>query len=286
MRLLVLGGTSFLGRHLTEHALALGHHVTLFNRGRTRPELFPGVPRLTGDRDGELSALAAGTWDAVYDFSGFTTDQVTATAGLLAPRIGQYVFMSSIAVYPRVARPGMTEEIADPGDEYGRGKADSERAAEAACPGRTTSIRAGLVIGPGDPWRAFPQWALAMAGDGTVRCGARPDQPLQFTDVRALAAFLLDVPPGVFNAVDAPVTFAEMLETCRVAGGGTARVDWVAEDRPGFIVQPRDGSEDGVFLLSNAAALAAGYTPRPLADSARDLIEWARRTNPTFGDPH
>ena len=115
MRVLILGGTKYLGRHLAEQALQAGHDVTLFNRGRTGTELFPGVPSLIGDRtaDGDpagLTALGTGSWDTVFDFSGFHPRQVAATARLLAPRIGQYVFVSSIAVYPASAKAGRTED--------------------------------------------------------------------------------------------------------------------------------------------------------------------------------
>lgn len=311
MRLLVLGGTRFLGRHLVEHARAQGHDVTLFHRGRTGTELFPGVRRLVGDRtaDGDpagLAALAAGTWNAAFDFSGFLPRQVAATAGLLAPRVGHYVFMSSIAVYPRSARAGRTEdaETSPPpaggapetftADTYGPLKAACERAAEAACPGRATAVRSGLVIGPGDPFGAFGSWARAMAGTGEVPCAARPGQPLQTTDVRDLAAFLLragTVPlPGVFNVMAPPTTFAAMLRACREAGAGTATVRWTdaenVDEHGAFIVQPRDGSEDGAFLLSCARALAAGYRPRPFEETARDTIEWIRRARPRFTSPH
>jgi 2'-hydroxyisoflavone reductase len=300
MRLLILGGTRFLGRHLTEHALRAGHDVTLFHRGRTGKGLFPGVPRLVGDRteDGDpagLTALGDGSWDRVFDFSGFHPRQVAATAGLLAPRIGRYVFMSSIAVYPRSARAGRSEDApllpAGPGDDgYGNLKVACERAAEAAVPGRATSVRAGLISGPGDPFGAFTSWALAMAGAGVVPCAARATQPLQVTDVRDLAAFLLRVGPGPFNVMPPAMTFAEMLETCRRAGGGTATVSWTRDENVdhlgGFIVQPRDGSDDGAFQLSGERARLAGYRARPFAETARDTIEWARRTKPTFTNPH
>lgn len=271
MRLLVLGGTKFLGRHLAEHALAAGHDVTLFHRGRTGRDLFPGVPRLIGDRDtGALAALATGTWDAVFDFSGFLPGQVAATARLLAPRVGHYLFMSSIAVYPRISRAGRTEQdrtLPPPAGEpdtftaetYGPLKAACERAAEAACPGRVTSIRSGLV-----------------------------------TDVRDLAAFMLragTVPlPGVFNVMAEPITFAGMLETCRSAAAGSAVVRWTddenVDEHAAFIVQPRDGSDDGVFQLSSERALRAGYRARPLTETARDTIAWARRTRASFTSPH
>jgi 2'-hydroxyisoflavone reductase len=308
MNLLILGGTGFLGRHLAERALAAGHRLTLFHRGRTGKDLFPDVPRLIGDRTtGDLAALATGTWDAVFDFSGFLPARVGATARLLAPRIGHYVFMSSIAVYPRTSRAGRTEDaetrplppgLDDPqtftADTYGPLKAACERVAEAACPGRVTSIRAGLVTGPGDPFAAFPAWALAMAGTGDVPCAARPDQPLQVTDARDLAAFMLragTVPlPGVFNVMAAPVTFAGLLETCRRACAGSATVRWTDDENvdadAALIVQPRDGSDDGVFQLSSDRALAAGYRPRPLTGTARDTVEWARRTGATFTRPH
>jgi 2'-hydroxyisoflavone reductase len=312
VRLLVLGGTRYIGRHLVEHALAEGHQVTLFTRGRSGTDLFPGTPRLVGDRtpDGDpaaLTALATGTWDAVFDFSGFLPRQVAATARLLATRTGHYTFMSSIAVYPRTAHAGRTEDAGTrtlpPGgpepdaftaDTYGPLKAACERAVEAARPGRCTAIRCGLVIGPGDPFGAFPSWAQAMAGDDLVGCAARPEQPLQVTDVRDLAAFLLrsaTVPlPGVFNVMGPPLTFAEMLETCRRAGGGSARVRWTdaenVDEHGGSIVQPRDGSDDGVFQLSCDRARAAGVRPRPLSETARDVIGWIRSTHPSFTSAH
>jgi 2'-hydroxyisoflavone reductase len=312
VRLLVLGGTNYIGRHLVEHALAAGHHSTLFNRGLTGTELFPGVARLVGDRttDGDpagLAALATGSWDAAFDFSGFLPRQVAATARLLAPRIGHYTFMSSIAVYPHTSQPGRTEDgqtrtlppsTCEPdaftADTYGPLKAACERAAEAACPGRATSIRAGLVIGPGDPFGAFPSWALAMAGDDPVPCAARPDQPVQVTDVRDLVAFMVrtgTVPlPGIFNVMTPPMTFTEMLETCRRAGGGSATVQWThdknVDEHGAGIVQPHDGSDDGVFQLSSKRALTAGFQPRPFIQTACDTIGWARRTRPTFRSPH
>jgi len=293
----MLGGTKYIGRYVVEDALAAGHDVTLFHRGRTGQGLFPGVPRLVGDRDGDLAALTTGTWDAVPDFSGFVPGQVTASAELLAPRAGHYVFMSSIAVYPRSSQAGRTEDAETrtaPPDEYGPLKAACERAAEAAMPGRTTAVRAGLVIGPGDPFGAFPSWATAMAGDGVVPCAARPEQPLPTTDVRDLAAFMVRAAttplPGAYNVMSPPTTFAELLETCRRVGGGSATIRWnETENIDGygaFIVQDRDGSDDGVFQLSDAKAAAAGYKPRPFADTARDVIEWVRRTAPAFTSPH
>ena len=313
MHLLVLGGTNYIGRNLVEHALAEGHRVTLFNRGRNTA-VFPDVPRLIGERtpDGApegLASLATGSWDAAFDFSGFLPRQVEATARLLANRVGHYTFMSSIAVYPRTSQAGVTEEAETrrldlpPGspepegftaDTYGPLKAACEQALEQTLPGRATAIRSGLVIGPGDPFGAFPSWAIAMAGDRAVPCGARPDQPLQTTDVRDLASFMLrtaTVPlPGAFNVMAPPMSFAEMLETCRAAGNGSATVRWTADENVdefgAGIVQPHDGSDDGVFRLSCERALAAGFRPRPFEQTARDTIDWVRRADPTFTAPH
>ena len=314
MRLLVLGGTKYIGRHLVEHALAEGHQVTLFNRGRTGAELFPEVRRLVGDRGvtagpAGLAALATGSWDAVFDFSAFLPKQVERTARLLAPRVGHYTFMSSIAVYPRTSQAGLAEDAdvrslaLPPGspepegftaDTYGPLKAACERTVEDVLPGRASSIRSGLVIGPGDPFGAFPGWALAMAGDGPVPCAARPEQPLQVTDVRDLVTFMIrtgTVPlPGVFNVMAPPMTFAQMLETCRAASSGRATVRWTqdenVDEHGAGIVQARDGSEDGVFRLSCERALAAGFHPRPFEETARDTITWAHRTSPVFTSPH
>lgn len=382
VRLLVLGGTKYLGRHFVTHALREGHDLTLFHRGRTGVGLFPGVRRLRGDRDGDgdpggsLAALRKGEWDAVVDFSGFLPRQVRATARLLAPRVGHYVLMSSIAVYPPSPAAGRSEDVplrrielpaghtADDvrgftADTYGPLKAAAERAALEECEGRATLVRAGLVTGPGDPFGAFPGWALAMAGDGgpdgTVPCAARPAQPLQITDARDLAVFMVRAAtaalPGPYNVTAPPVTFAGMLETCRRACGGTAVVRWTGpwnqdhqehrahsrHEEPGRqsaeggecgggrrqrtgeggavaggpvrdavrvpavvhggparnvdehaagVVQPPDGSEDGAFLLSTRRARAAGHRPRPLADTARDTVAWARGTGATFTSPH
>jgi 2'-hydroxyisoflavone reductase len=177
---------------------------------------------------------------------------------------------------------------------YGALKAHCEREAEDALPGRATSVRSGLVPGPGDPFGSFTSWALAMADDGEVPCAARPEQPVQLIDVRDLAAFLLrtvrDPLPGVFNAVAPPLTFSGLLDTCRRAGNGRATVRWTEDENVNEhgagIVQPRDGSDDGVFQLSPARALAAGLRPRPVEDTARDVIAWARRTRPVYAFPH
>jgi 2'-hydroxyisoflavone reductase len=292
MRFLVLGGTKFIGRQVVEGALERGHDVTLFHRGHTGAELFPRAGRILGDRGGDLSGLAEGEWDAVFDFSGYLPDDVGRTVELLADRVGHYTYMSSIAVYRDRHLPGVDEDgrMAEmppdvpagfSWDAYGPRKVLCERAVAAAYPGRYTAIRSGLVTGPGDTGDALLEWALAMADDDVVSCAAAPDQAVQAIDVRDLADFMLLATEtgrtGAYNAVGPlePLTFADMLATCRDVSGGHAVVDW-SGDRTGFIVQPADGSRDGTFQLSFARALAAGLRLRPFAETARDAIAFAR----------
>ena len=163
LRLLLLGGTKFLGRAVAEAALARGHELTLFNRGETNPELFPEAEKLRGNRDGDLSALAGREWDAVVDPSGFVPRVVGASAELLAGAVGHYVFVSSISVYAPPTEPGLDEsapviELDDPGErgrtaDYGGLKALCERAVEERFPGRATHVRAGSDRRPARPDR-------------------------------------------------------------------------------------------------------------------------------------
>ena len=164
----MLGGTGFLGPHVVTSALARGHTVTLFNRGKTHPGLFPDVEKLHGDRDGHLEALANRKWDAVVDPSGYVPRVVKLSAELLAPSVGHYVFISTISVYamgkeyvPNADESFAVATIADPANEdvkanYGALKALCEQAAEAAMPGRVANLRAGYIIGPGDPTGRSP----------------------------------------------------------------------------------------------------------------------------------
>ena len=178
MRILVLGGTQFLGRHVVEAALARGHDVTLFNRGQTRPELFPGVERLVGDRDGDLAALEAGSWDAVVDTSGYVPRLVRASAELLEPRAGRYLFVSSISVYADVSRPGVDEDAPvaqleeeteeHRGPAYGALKALCEHAVQEVYGERATIVRPGLIVGPWDPTGRFTYWPARIAEGGDV----------------------------------------------------------------------------------------------------------------------
>jgi 2'-hydroxyisoflavone reductase len=201
LRLLVLGGTKFLGRAVVESALERGHEVTLFNRGQTNPELFPEAEKLRGNRDGDLRALEGRTWDAVVDPSGFVPRVVRAGAELLAANgVENYVFVSSISAYADFGR-GYQEsaplaELADPASEdvardYGALKVACERVVEAAFPGRSAHIRAGVIVGPHDPTGRFTYWPMRLQRGGEVLAPGRGDEPWQLVDVRDLGAWIV-----------------------------------------------------------------------------------------------
>ena len=198
MKLLILGGTVFLGRHLVEAAQARGHQLTLFNRGQHNPELFAGVEKLRGDRSGDLSALRGRRWDAVIDTCGYIPRIVRASAELLADAVDHYTFVSSLSVYADTSRPGIDEsapvgQLADEtveditGETYGPLKALCEQAAGRALPGRVLTVRPGLIVGPHDPTDRFTYWPVRVARGGALLAPGRPERRVAFVDVRDLA---------------------------------------------------------------------------------------------------
>jgi 2'-hydroxyisoflavone reductase len=297
MRLLVLGGTKNLGRHLVEAALRDGHDVTLFNRGLTNPSLFPEVSRLVGER-ATPDALATGEWDGVVDLSGFLVSDVARSAELLRHRVGHYTFMSSIAVYANKVKAGMTEDAellpwpaGAPEDDfsmqlYGALKVRCEQVLASVFGERTSAVRSGFVVGPYNP--DFGNWGEALASGKAMECAARPDQPIQYVDARDLANFLLGLTvsgrAGPFNAVGPTFSMADLLDTWRSVVPGEVAVDWEPEEDRFHL--PQDGSNDGTFQLDNARAVAAGLSLRPPAETARDFIEWIRAGNTPPAPPH
>lgn len=311
MKILILGGTVFVGRYLVEAALARGHEVSVFNRGRHDPDAYPEVEKLRGDREGDLAALRGRNWDAVVDTSGYLPRVVRASAGLLADAAGQYVFISSISVYSAFA-PGMDEtapagtltaeqsreaETIDAGDRatavtygalYGPLKAASERAAEEAMPGRVLIVRPGLIVGPHDYSDRFTYWVHRVAQGGDVLAPGRPGRPVQFIDVRDLGAWVVRMieanRTGIFNVQGPgePLTMERLLEECRAVSGSDARFVWASER---FLLDsgvapwremplwiPEE--YDKYKHVGFRKALAAGLTFRPLADTIRDTLAW------------
>jgi 2'-hydroxyisoflavone reductase len=298
--ILVLGGTGFIGPHIVSSALARGHKVTLFNRGKTHPGLFPDVEKLHGDRDGHLEALAGRTWDAVVDPSGYVPRLVKASAELLAPSIGHYVFISTISVYAEhdkldADESSPVETLSDPTTEdvrahYGGLKALCEKAAEAAMPGRVLNIRPGLIIGPGDPSGRFSHWPTRLAQGGEVLAPGDGSTPVQYIDGRDLGAWIIraieDRAVGTMNALGPAqrVTIKGVLDECNRALGGKAQLTWVDG---GFLDQrgvsgwgdlpmwiDNKGEWAGFGTLSNARAVKAGLAFRPIGDTARDTLAW------------
>lgn len=304
MKILILGGTLFLGRALTAAALESGHEVTLFNRGRNAPPPFPDVEILTGDRDGQLDALRGRSWDAVVDTSGYVPRLVRASAELLAGSVRRYVFISSVSVYADFSRPidessplaAMPDESVEDvtGASYGPLKALSERALEEALPGRALTIRAGVIVGPCDPTVRFSYWTARAARGGEVLAPGDPETPVQIIDVRDLAEWTVRMieaeEAGVFNASGrAGLTMGEMLETCRSAGGGDSHFTWVDETflrQRGVLpwthlplwMPPSLTTHRYFHRIAAERALAAGLTFRPLAETVRDTLAWQRST--------
>ena len=313
-RILILGGTSFLGPALVEVFRARGDQVTLFNRGKTNPGRFTDLEQLHGDRDGKLDALRGRTWDVVIDTSGYVPRIVRMSAELLAPSVSRYVFVSSISVYDEAIPPGSDEgakiaTLSDPKTEdvranYGALKAACERAAEEAMPGRVLVVRPGLIVGPGDPTDRFTYWPVRLAEGGEALAPGDGKDPIQVIDVRDLALWMAAMSArratGIFNAVGpaSRTSMGQMLAASMPPAGGAA-LTWVPasflekekvepwSDMPVWI--PSGGPESGMSQVSIARALAAGLTFRPLPDTARDTLAFwdglpaERRAKPRAG---
>lgn len=297
--ILILGGTGFLGPHIVRSALAHGHTVTLFNRGKTQPHLFPELEKLHGNRDGMLDALKGRTWDAVVDTSGYVPRIVKMSAELLAPSTQHYVFISTISVYQGELPPGSDETaplatIDDPTSEdvsthYGALKALCEHAAEAAMPGRVTNVRPGLIIGPGDPTGRFTHWPARCANGGEVLAPGDGRTPVQYVDGRDLGAWIVHLIEqrtiDTMNALgpERTMTIKDVLDACNAAAGNKARLTWVPwrflkqhEVAPWMELPMWVPTEEdpGFGQMSNARALKAGLTFRPLVETARDTLAW------------
>lgn len=300
LRLLVLGGTRFIGPHFVAAAVAHGHQVTLFNRGRTNPGRVQNVEVLHGDRNGQLDALKGRQWDAVLDTSAFVPRIVRLSAELLAPSVSHYVYVSSISVYASFARPNdessplgtIADETIEKVDEntYGPLKALCEQTAERLMPGRTTILRPGLIVGPDDNTDRFTYWPARVARGGEVMApGTRADE-IQVIDVRDLAAFALRCIEqrilGAFNLVSPPDTFTMggLLDACVAAARSDAQVTWVpanflaAQKVEGWSDMPvwvDAVDEEAAFALTSAErALAAGLKVRSLPDTVGDTLAW------------
>lgn len=301
LKVLIIGGTGFLGPHTVRRLQARGHTVTLFNRGRTNPTLFPDVEKLRGDRKTDLKALEGRKWDAVLDPSAYIPADVTRSASLLAPHVGHYLLISTISVYASLDTPGMDERaplatLKDPtveqvtGETYGGLKVLCEQAAEKAMPGKTTVIRPGLIVGPGDTTDRFTYWPVRVRRGGEVLAPNKPSDFVQCIDVRDLADFVVTClenrTVGIYNA-DAPggsLTIGRLLDTCRQVAQSDATFVWLPRDfmeaqkvRPWSdmpVWLPAEGETAGEGRISVKAAMAKGLTHRRLAETVRDTLAY------------
>lgn len=300
MRLLILGGTDFVGRHMVDSALAHGHEVTIFNRGQTNPDLFPSVQRRRGDRsDSDLSTLKEGEWDAVIDLTGTLPRVVSEMAELLVGQVGVYVFLSLSSVYreldaARIDEDAPLKAVAEPTSDavnastYGGLKVLSEGEVRRHFPESHLIVRAGTMTGPYDNTDRFTYWVRRMARGLPVLAPSRPDQPIQLLHARDHADFVIQSVAssltGVFNVVgpDQPTTFADMLDACAEAAGTNSRIVWAPQTfldarkvRFPLEILAVDRT-DGIYRLAHDRARAAGLVNRPLTDTAREVLAWDR----------
>ena len=310
-RLLILGGTGFIGPPMLQYAVDRGHSVTIFTRGNREPEV-PGVEHLVGDRNDDLSALEGREWDVVLDNNARDYRWVQRSTELLKGAAEHYVFVSTISAYagealgyefadgasaaPKIA---VGSPLAQPPDgfnmgdelEYGPTKALAEQVAEEAFPGRTTIVRPGFIVGPGDPTDRFTYWPVRIDRGGEVLAPGDGDDQVQYIDVRDLTEWIVRLAEvgkaGVYNGVGigSRLSMAEMLYGMRAVTSTPVSFTWVStsflreqggqpySDMPIWI------PGDPLSSVDNSRALDAGLTFRPLAVTAADTLAW-HKTRP------
>lgn len=288
MQLLIIGGTSFVGRAITEAALDAGHQVTLFNRGRTAPGEFAEVERLTGDRNGDLAALQGDrSWDATIDVNAYVPRQVRSLLATLGERAGHYTFISTVSVYADGQQIGYDETgpTREPAfdDEpsmarYGALKVGCEQVAHELAGERLLVVRPGYVVGPHDPTHRFTYWVERIAAGRSPMAAPEPDQPLQIVDARDLGQFAVNATDRrVTDTVHVigpaePVTFGQVLQTTAAAlGVELPSLRPVRDDR---LPLTMDAADYPLETASPERSASLGMTWRPLADTVRDTHAW------------
>lgn len=311
MKLLVIGGTGFIGRHLTEAAAARQHSVTVFSRGTTeRPAPRAGVTYVGGDREGGLDAVLGTTWDAVVDVYGHLPRVVGANATALAPYAGHYVFISTTAVYAAAETPpseiaplrsisdeaaaGFTRDDDITGEAYGPLKVRCEAAVESAFPDRSLIVRPALINGAYDSSLRLPYWVVRLKLGGEILAPGDPARRVQSLDVRDLADWLVSLveqeATGVYNAGEPdPPTFASLLARCAEAIGADPRLTWVSDEFLEDQTFVPDGGLPSLWFRTDdpdwqpvdvSRALAAGLRCRPFAETVDATLAWIRRERP------
>ncbi|QGQ94088.1 NAD-dependent epimerase/dehydratase family protein [Paenibacillus psychroresistens] len=306
MRILILGGTVFLGRYLVEAALQSGHEITLFNRGQTNTELFPNINKLQGDRDGDLASLAGHKWDVVIDTSGYVPRIVEQTAQALKHTVEHYIYISSISVYADYQELGISEDyplgvLADPhveeinGETYGPLKALCEASLETILPGKVLTIRPGLIVGPHDPTDRFTYWPHRIKRGGEILVPGSKQRKLQFIDVRDLSEWIIRMAElkktGVYNATGPRdvLTMETFVEAC----SPNEAYNWLEDEyllehkvkvftELPFWIPAKDEKSAGFMQVNIDKALEAGLSFRPLSETIRDTLAWLEQRSAPF----
>jgi len=308
LKILFIGGTDFLGPPTVRRAIERGHAVTLFNRGKTNPRLFPDLEKIKGDRnvEADLQQLAGREFDAVVDTCGFFPRQVRESAGVLAATTSHYLFISTIAVYRPRDTQGVGEDapletlppsvdaetLKSIGNQMGALKALCEQAAEKAMPGQVANLRSGMIVGADadSDWCIY--WPLRVAEGGEVLAPGTPKDPVQFIDVRDFGNFIVhcieNATVGAMNATgpQGGMPIDELLQACKTASKSDARFTWVSDEflneqkiRGWFDLPPwTSPREPGLLTVSVAKAVASGLTLRPAVETARDTLDWFQKT--------
>jgi 2'-hydroxyisoflavone reductase len=303
MRILIIGGTRFLGRHLVESALAHSHDVTLFNRGKSNPDLFPQLETILGDREKDVDKLAGRIWDAVIDVAGYFPRIVRLSADVLKENVARYVFISTISVYDNFKKVGINEfdpvgKIADEtveeitGETYGPLKALCEQVVQEIYGERALIVRPGLIVGPHDPTDRFTYWPVRVARGGDVLAPQKPEAAIQVIDVRDLSDFIIkliqDAASGVYNATgpDYELSIGKLLEVSKQVSNSDADFKWASvdflnrnkveawSDLPTWV--PDDEESIGFSRIDVSKAIGAGLRFRPLEETVRDTLAWAQ----------
>ncbi len=303
MRILIIGGTRFLGRHLVESALERSHKVTLFNRGKSNPGLFPQLETILGDREQDVDKLEGRIWDAVIDVAGYLPRIVRLSAEVLKENVARYVFISSVSVYDNFRQIGIDESypvgklqdetIEDiTGETYGPLKALCEKVVQDIYGERAIIVRPGLIVGPHDPTDRFTYWPVRIARGEDVLAPQKPEATIQVVDVRDLANFIIkliqDNASGVYNATgpDYELTIGQLIDVSKQVSGSNATIHWASvdflnqhkveawSDMPTWV--PDDEEGVGFSRVDVSKAIEAGLRFRPLEETVRDTLAWAQ----------
>ncbi len=293
MKLLVLGGTQFVGRAIVEILVEKGHEVVLFTRGQTNPGLFSNLRKIQGDRLVDLSEAATEDWDAVIDVSGYVVKAANKAVEAFRDKAKHYVFISTISVID-VEKGGIHDENAPrltmenlddaevSAETYGPLKTRFEDILQEGFPGRLTIIRPGLVAGPNDPTDRFTLWATLTESNERFPAPPNPDQPIQWVDVRDLAAFTvnqIEATSGetfVVVGPEKPITFREFLHRMNPSGQPV----WITEEQytnsEAHLPMALPSTHLGIFQVDQKKALAAGLRLRSLEETLADTRAFAK----------